>query len=454
MVETLQQALACSYGNQDVLIDTIQAIELFKLLAEQEDPQALFELALFYDHDRGDCMLPLNIYYRDQYLLRAARLGHTQAIIMLFSLMRGQRLIFNTIYYDEDYLDQLYQELHQITDQLITQGNTHALLIKGRHGISYPDVETIPYLHQAWQQGEKLSASLYLSRCDDEELKQLGLCDTEIWATHFEHAQQELMHDLEHAFQLGQIQKIIDFLRSDESSYISEQNREQLWQWQQNFYQQQADLGAAEAWLQLSRLAETSLSHLKAAAELKQPVGLYAYAYELDRKADLSDDECDEIEHYFTLAAEQQHTQALYEKGRYYIQDDPELAKQYFQQASELGCLDAIEWMVELTEQKEQAQWAELALKYGSIDKKVKAVLVVALRGGLGIQENHQLADQLKFDLETTSHWDQIFSLALSAATQHYEEQVQPKIEALFDEHAKPFGLSHRLVSRIKSWFK
>ncbi|MCU4581660.1 sel1 repeat family protein [Acinetobacter gyllenbergii] len=454
MVETLQQALAFSYGNNDTLIDSVKAVELFKILVEQEDPQALFELALFYDHERGDCMLPPNMYYRDQYWLRAARLGHTQAITMLFDLFKRKNTIFDTVGYDNHLSEQLYEELHQITDQLSTQGNTQALLIKGRHGVSYTDIETIPYLYQAWNQGEKLSASLYLSHCDDEELKQLGLCDTETWTTHFEHAQQELMHDLEHAFQQGQIQKIIEFLRSDESSYISEQNREQLWQWRQKFYQQQADLGAAEAWLQLPRLAETSLSHLKMAAELKQPVAQYAYAYELDRKADLSDDECDEIEHYFTLAAEQQHAQALYEKGRYYTQDDSERAKQYFQQAGELGCLDAIEWMVTLTEQQEQAQWAELALKYGSIDNKVKAVLVVALRGGLGIQENHQLADQLKFDLETTSHWDQIFSLALSAATQRYEEQVQPKIEALFDESAEPSGLSHRLVSRIKSWFK
>lgn len=124
MTATLEQALAFSYGNQEVLIDTVQAIELFKVLAEQQQPHAFFELALFYDHDRGDCMLPLNLYYRDQYLLRAARLGHTQAIIMLFSLMRGQRLIFNTTYYDEDDIDQLHDELQQITDQLIAQGNT------------------------------------------------------------------------------------------------------------------------------------------------------------------------------------------------------------------------------------------------------------------------------------------------------------------------------------------
>ncbi|MFH4170822.1 sel1 repeat family protein, partial [Acinetobacter baumannii] len=97
-------------------------------------------------------------------------------------------------------------------------------------------------------------------------------------------------------------------------------------------------------------------------------VAMYAYAYELDQKPDLGNDELDEIEKYFTIAAEHKHAQALYEKGRYYIEDDPELARQYFQQASELGCLDAVEWMVALTEQCEQAQWAELAFKYGSID--------------------------------------------------------------------------------------
>lgn len=454
MTATLGQALAFSYGNQEVLIDTVQAIELFKVLAEQQQPHAFFELALFYDHDRGDCMLPLNLYYRDQYLLRAARLGHTQAIIMLFSLMRGQRLIFNTMYYDEDDIDQLYDELQQITDQLIAQGNTQALLIKGKYGVSYPDLETIPYLYQAWQQGEKLSASLYLSQCDDEELQQLGLYDAETWSTHFERAQHDLMRELEHALQQGQIQKIVEFLRSDVSDYISEQNRAQLWQWRQLFYQQQADWGAADAWLQLSRMTETYVDYLKTAAALKHPVAMYAYAYELDRKTDLSDAEFEEIEHYFTLAAEHKHAQALYEKGRYYTEDEPEQAKHYFKQAAEFGCLEAIEWLVALTEQHEQAQWAELALQYGSIDHKVKQVLIVALRGGLGILENHQLADELQLSLELSSQWDRIFSLAVPAAAEHYETQVQPQIAALFDENAEQPKLRQRLISGIKKWLK
>ncbi|MFX7942061.1 sel1 repeat family protein, partial [Acinetobacter baumannii] len=72
------------------------------------------------------------------------------------------------------------------------------------------------YLYQAWNQGEKLSASLYLSRYDDEELKQLGLFDATAWNDYFEHAQQDLMQYLEHAFQRGHIQKIIEFLRTDE----------------------------------------------------------------------------------------------------------------------------------------------------------------------------------------------------------------------------------------------
>ncbi|MDC5563339.1 hypothetical protein NRA69_06480 [Acinetobacter baumannii] len=62
MVETLEYALALSYGNQNILIDSIRAIESLKVLATQENPQALFELALFYDHERGDCILPRNIF--------------------------------------------------------------------------------------------------------------------------------------------------------------------------------------------------------------------------------------------------------------------------------------------------------------------------------------------------------------------------------------------------------
>lgn len=41
---------------------------------------------------------------------------------------------------------------------------------------------------------------------------------------------------------------------------------------------------------------------------------MYAYAYELDQKPDLGNDELDEIEKYFTIAAEHKHAQALYEK--------------------------------------------------------------------------------------------------------------------------------------------
>ena len=37
---------------------------------------------------RGDCILPRNIYFRDQYLLHAAHLGHAQAIITLFDLLK------------------------------------------------------------------------------------------------------------------------------------------------------------------------------------------------------------------------------------------------------------------------------------------------------------------------------------------------------------------------------
>ncbi|MDA3482321.1 sel1 repeat family protein [Acinetobacter baumannii] len=454
MVETLEYALALSYGNQNILIDSIRAIESLKVLATQENPQALFELALFYDHERGDCILPRNIYFRDQYLLHAAHLGHAQAIITLFDLLKRKNTIFDIGYYDEHYTDQIFGELHQITDQLIAQGNTQALLIKAKHGVAYPDTESMQYLYQAWNQGEKLSASLYLSRYDDEELKQLGLFDATAWNDYFEHAQQDLMQYLEQAFQRGHIQKIIEFLRTDEASYISEQNREQLWQWQQQFYQQQATLGSADAWLQLSRLTENSLNYLKNAVELNHPVAMYAYAYELDQKPDLGNDELDEIEKYFTIAAEHKHAQALYEKGRYYIEDDPELARQYFQQASELGCLDAVEWMVALTEQCEQAHWAELAFKYGSIDNKVAEVLIVALRGGFGIQENHRLADELKLRLEATSYWDQVFSFALPAAQQHYEKQIQPQMEGLFDEIAEQPGFRSRIASHIKNWFK
>ena len=429
----LSDALAYRYGIRR-LMDISKAVEIFKNLAQEGCAEAHYELAKLYAHRSCISCLPFNSVKRDEHLFAAAQQGHRQSIIYLLSALRRTMSAYDILYYPNKKKRQfVIDEIVKVVDALIDEGDGMALLIKG---VLIDDCtpQSVFYLHQAWEQGERFLSSLYLAHADREYLRQFRLSGTKKWEKQNQILLDELIARFERQYSDGNIQYLDDFLFSELGlSLISCDVLQKLKEMLNQFYIQQAERGSSDGWLQQSRLVEeTLLEHLKQAAEMGNPVGAYEYSYALEQKEQLNDVQLDEIEDYYRIAAQANHPNALYEYGRYFIDENLELALQYFKRAAALDCTEAYLILSRFTKGIEQIHWSVLALQYDQLnDDHLLPRLIQAYTEGNGVKRDLERALHLQFVIDATQYYDNLLVNPLKIAIDKVEDKFQCNLHEL-----------------------
>lgn len=455
----LEQALAYRYGI-NTHMNITKSIKLFKQLADQGCSTSHYELSKLYDHKFCTSLLPFNNRKRDEHLLGAARLGNTHAILDLISLLRREMTIYDSLYYpNKSCREQIVKEVFAAVEQLIEQGNGLALIIKGAF-IEDSTPQSVYYLHEAWLKGEKFLASLYLSKTDDEFLKQYELENSDFWEEQNQQLLLDFMKHFESLFLQGNIYPIHEFVYSVHDTRFNYESSVKLRAWLQELYTSQAEEGCSDAWLHLRDEQDLEMNggkaieYLRKAAELGNPVGAYEYAYASEQIEELSDEQFNEVKEYYRTAAEAKHPKALYEYGRYFIDDNLELALTYFKHSAALECTEAYLILAELTHHEEQVQWADQALRNSESSDLTLKILKKAYSEGYGVKKDQERADKIYELFEATEYWDNLLTKPLQQAIEKFDKETQPHFNQIENDIINEQKAPKRFLSKFLSFIR
>lgn len=455
----LETALAYRYGI-NTHMNITKSIELFKQLADQGCSTSHYELSKLYDHHFCTSILPFNNRKRDEHLLGAARLGNIHAILAFISLLRREMTIYDSLYYpNKSYREQVVKEVFAVVERLTEQGNGLALIIKGAF-IEDCTPQSVYYLHEAWLKGEKFLASLYLSKTDGEFLKQGGLENFDFWEEQNKQLLPDFMKNFENLFVQGNIHPIYEFVYSVHGTWFNHESSAKLRAWLQEFYTNQAEEGCSDAWLHIRDEQDLDMNggkaveYLRNAAELGNPVGAYEYAYALEQVDELSDEQFDEVKEYYRTAAEAKHPNALYEYGRYFIDDDLELALTYFKRSVALECTQAYLILAKLTHHEEQAQWADQALRNNESSDLTLKILKKAYSEGYGVKKDQERADKIQEIFEATEYWDNLLASPLKQATEKIDKEIQPHFNQIENDIINEKKAPKRFLSKFLNFIR
>ncbi len=417
------QAKELQTGSEKVGIDHQKAIVLLKKAVDEGDAEAMYLLGHYYSPSNEFSYVPENYKMYQMLTLKAAKLGHWDAISQILSDESALK-----VFYMAAEMKKEINALKPVIAKGIKNKDPKAYIVMSDlldQPINYRNfsAEQCQWLYQGYRLGDIWDAGYRLRSCGDDDLKKMKAPSSQEFSQMYDN---NVLKEIQTYKQIAQptLKQKTDLLnkigwnQAEEFAKFSEKLQKEI----KDFYIQQGKQGYSDAYIYIAK------DHLEfkdkkpwyeKAAKLNNPIALTAlgdaYLYPDDEKQKPNPKlGIQYLEKAIQLNdVEAMNTLAVWYNNESKKEQDQEQAEKLYLHAAQLGYVVAMQNLARVLDEPESYKWASIAFQNGSRDEEILPMAYQAYAEGIGVKKDPKIAAEVQQLIDRIENNDQNFRKAV-----------------------------------------
>ncbi|WP_162626660.1 tetratricopeptide repeat protein [Acinetobacter sp. CFCC 10889] len=390
---------------------------------DEGDAEAMYLLGHYYSPSNEFSYVPENYKMYQMLTLKAAKLGHWDAISQILSDESALK-----VFYMAAEMKKEINALKPVIAKGIKNKDPKAYIVMSDlldQPINYRNfsAEQCQWLYQGYRLGDIWDAGYRLRSCGDDDLKKMKAPSSQEFSQMYDN---NVLKEIQTYKQIAQptLKQKTDLLnkigwnQAEEFAKFSEKLQKEI----KDFYIQQGKQGYSDAYIYIAK------DHLEfkdkkpwyeKAAKLNNPIALTAlgdaYLYPDDEKQKPNPKlGIQYLEKAIQLNdVEAMNTLAVWYNNESKKEQDQEQAEKLYLHAAQLGYVVAMQNLARVLDEPESYKWASIAFQNGSRDEEILPMAYQAYAEGIGVKKDPKIAAEVQQLIDRIENNDQNFRKAV-----------------------------------------